>query len=375
MRSDPDRVQIGDLAATPMRSRGTRPDGRRYWRIRRLGSSRETVATGWWTRDEAERAVEAARRVAPSIRSPRGVVLTVGDLLVRWVEVQEQRVTTGEIAQGTLEAYRTTARHWSSSLADVALERLTRPLVEDTLRSWRAAGVSARTTRLAHRVLVMILRWGHARGWGPSLDLARMSAAEVDPDERVNCDRTPPRSEVERVLAQLAPRWRPVVELLALTGARIGEVVALTVQSWDRERGELVLWGRDHRRARRGKVRPRRFPVTGRLAELLGELAADREDGPLVEGLPLRPPLTTLLEVACRRAGVERFTPHGVRRMVAMELLDVTDPRTVAELTGHGVKILLQDYVRPSQERLRDVVTRAHGGRPELRVIGRREPT
>jgi hypothetical protein len=55
--------------------------------------------------------------------------------------------------------------------------------------------------------------------------------------------------------------------------------------------------------------------------------------------------------------------------MVVLELLDATDPRTVAELTGHSVQILLADYVRPTSERLRDVVSRAHGERVTLRVV------
>lgn len=95
----------------------------------------------------------------------------------------------------------------------------------------------------------------------------------------------------------------------------------------------------------------------------------------LVEGLPrdVAVMVRVVLLTACAAAGVERFTAHGLRRMVALELLDATDPRTVAELTGHSVAILLRDYVRPKPERLRDVVGRAHGARVVLRAVGEEE--
>lgn len=363
-RVDPDRVVIGDLTATPMRERGERADGRRYWRIRRAGT-RETVATGWWTRDEAEAAVELVRRApTTSPRSAPGAVRTVGDLLRAWTEVQRQRLAGGEIAQRSYENYRNVARHWLGAVGDVLARQLTRELVEDTIRSWRASGFSPRSCHQAAAVLGAVVSWGAPRGHCPAISLRKLAAAEVGRDERVNCDYTPTRTEADAVLATIrAGRDRHVVELLGLTGARIGEVGALQVGSWDRARGELVISGRDPSRARRGKVRARRWPVVGRLEVLLGELAGDRApDAPLIEGLPAdcsRLARDVLAE-ACDAAGVQRYTPHGLRRLVAMELLDITDPRTVAELTGHSVQILLADYVRPRPERMRDVVARAH---------------
>jgi hypothetical protein len=53
--------------------------------------------------------------------------------------------------------------------------------------------------------------------------------------------------------------------------------------------------------------------------------------------------------------------------MVAMELLEVADPRQVSELTGHSDQVLLTSYVRPRADRLRDLVTRAGVGALENR--------
>ena len=302
-------------------------------------------------------------------------MVTVGDLLARWVAVQEERVRAGELAEGTVASYRTVARHWSDVLGEVTLPRLTRALVEDTIRGWRAGGVSARTARLAHRVISMVCAWGYRRELCPELDLRRLEAASVDEDEHVNCSYTPTRAEVERVIGAIGqPAYRSLVQLMAATGCRVGEAAALRVGSWDRTRAELVITGRDEVRARRGKVKPRRFPILGDLGPLLAELAGDRQaQEPLVQGVASSAGVSVndQLELACARVGVERFTPHGIRRMVVMELLDVTDAGTVSDLTGHSVQILLTAYVRPTPGRLRDAVARAFAKpAPPLRLVG-----
>lgn len=372
---DEDRVVLGAVTATVMRGKGERGP-RRYWRIRHR-ETRAHLEAGWWTRAEVEDRVAVLAR-DPRSRSERDarpvdVGPTMGEVLARWAVVVDERHAAGEIAARTRQQYRLTAGHWAADLGDVSAAELSRELVDDTLRRWRASGVAPRSAKLAADVLATCLRWSTPRRLTPAVDLRRLSSAVVDQEERVNCEHTPDRGEAEAALGRIAsPRDRAVVELLAWTGARVGEVAALTVGSWDRARAELVISGRDRRRARRGKVRARRWPTTGRLRELLDELTAGRPpEAPLVEDLPrdVAVAVRVVLLRACADAGVERFTAHGLRRMVALELLDATDPRTVAELTGHSVAILLRDYVRPSADRLRDVVSRAHGHPARLRVV------
>jgi integrase len=374
---DPDRIDLETVVATPMADRGE-VDGRRYWRARTTDPSRRTVWTGWATREEARATVQAliVKGLPTSPRSAPGAVRTVADLLNRWKTHQEQRQKAGAIAERSLVNYRQGARYWIDAVGDVLVAQLSRVLVEDQLTTWQADGVSPRTCKLALDILASAVKWGAERGHCTRVDLSRLHALDVRPDEHVNNDYTPTRSEAARVLPHIAAqRERDVVALLALTGARIGEVAALTVGDVDLEGQVLALSGRDDARKRRGKVKVRRWPIAGELTTLLVRLTQGRaRDERLVGGLPrdCSDMVRRALDSACAAAGVPPFTAHGLRRMVAMELLEVADPRQVSELTGHSVQVLLTSYVRPRADRLRDLVTRAGVGSLEQRGKVRR---
>lgn len=272
-----DRAELGDLTATPMRERGER-DGRRYWRIR--DRERRTVATGWWTRDELDGAIAVAlTSPRKTSRARSGAGSTVSDLLGLWRTAQLQRHAAGEIAPRTLDVYRHSVRSWlATDLASMLVSKLTRAHVADQVTAWRAAHVAARTVDLQVRILRIAVSWGADRGHCPDLDLALAPSARDD--EHVYSGRVPTRAELVAVLAAMAPGpRRDAVEILGLTGARLGEVGALRVGDVDLAARTLRIWGRDEERNRRGKTRARLFPLRGRLLELCAELITTRPDG------------------------------------------------------------------------------------------------
>lgn len=354
---DEDRVVLGHLTATPMRERGEQ-DGRRYWRIRDR-QTRATVQTGWWTRAEVDAQIAEAHQRPRTPRSAPAGGRTVADLLRAWRDAQVRHHEAGDLAPATLRIYRTSVRHWlSTPLAEVVTTRLTRAAVEDQGTTWRADGVAPRTVDLDVRILRAAVTWGADRDLCPVVDLA--IPAQARDDEHVYCGRVPTRAEVAAVLEVVPPgARRDAIEILALTGARVGEVVALRVH--DVTPAGLVLSGRDPERGKRGKVRPRVFPLSGRLRELVEGLATDRAADERLCPLPKTADhmVYNTLARASQRAEVLPVTPHGIRRLVVSELLDVADPRTVSELTGHSVVVLLRYYVRPSARQLADVVARA----------------
>jgi integrase len=371
-RKDPDRIELEGVTATIMRARGER-NGRRYWRARTTGKERRTIWAGWGTRAEVSAVVAAlVANGLPSPRSSPGPARTVADFLARWVEHQERRREGGQIAPRSLTNYRQAARYWTAAIGDVSARALTRELVEDTVVGWLAKGIAPRTCKLAVDVLCAAVKWGSKRDHCPAVELGRLSVLKIRDDEFVANAATPTRDQVDAVLEHLDGWYRDVLHLQSLTGARIAEVVALRVGDWDRAGHELVLSGRDERRSRRGKVKPRAFPVMGDIAVLLERLAGDRSaDEPMVVGPPTEfsGQLGERLREACIAAEVPVFTTHGIRRMVVMELLDApgAEAKSVSDLTGHSVQILLRRYVRPTRQRLRDLVARSGLASPSRR--------
>lgn len=75
------------------------------------------------------------------------------------------------------------------------------------------------------------------------------------------------------------------------------------------------------------------------------------------------------LRRACKNAGVQAFTPHGLRRMVVTRLIDGgVDVKTAASLTGHSVVVMLRHYQQATDDGRRAAVRTA--GLGELRSRG-----
>lgn len=367
-KRDLNKVELDEVTATPMRDRGEDAQGRRYWRAR-TRKDRRTIWAGWGTQSEVAAIVGAlvSKGIPSSPSTPAGV-RTVADLLQRWQTHQEQRHKGTDIAFGTLRRYKTSVRHWTATVGDVLVNKLDREMIEDQLLAWRASGAMApRSCRFASVVVAAAYRWGAKRGLCETRDLEKLDGSAVRDDEYVNASETPTRGEFGPVLARIPDgKARDLVCLLALTGARIGELAALRVGDVDLRGGVLTLSGADALRNRRGKSKPRQWPIGADLSQLLAHLTASRPpDEPLIPALPLdcSELVRQALRSACEELDVPRFTSHALRRMVVMELLESGDAKSVSLLTGHSVSTLLRFYVRPRAENLRDLVRRSGAAR------------
>lgn len=370
-----ERVELEGVSATIMKGREDE-QGRPYWRARATDRERRTLWTGYGTR--AEVSVVLADLVKRGLtcsqeRSAVGPVKTVGDLLRRWLKAQERRHEAGDLAEQSVNNYRYNVGYWLEVAGDMLPAVMNRAIVQDQVIDWLAAGASPRTCKLAVDVLATAWRWASDRDLVGKLDLSRLGVAVPREDEHVYADYTPSREEVADVIGVIEPgRDQNLIRLLACTGARVGEVGPLTVGSYLREEGILLISGRDRTRGRRGKVVTRRWPVQGELEELLDRLTEGRpREAPLIEDLPRN--LSTLsrrlLEEGCKFCEVPRFTAHALRRLVAMDLLEQGDAKSVSLLTGHSVAVLMRDYVRPRAESLRDLVARSGVGSGTRRKV------
>jgi len=180
--------------------------------------------------------------------------------------------------------------------------------------------------------------------------------------------------QVERLLqaaegpqTPLALRDRALLELLYGTGARISEVVGLSVDDLAGDSGLVRLDGKGGRQ--------RLVPV--------GSFARRAVDAYLVRGRPAlaaagrgtpalllnarggrlsRQSAWTVLRSVAERAGLAgRLSPHVLRHSFATHLLDGgADVRVVQELLGHASVTTTQVYTLVTVDRLREVYATAH---------------
>jgi len=348
----PEAVTLGDIRASVVAGRPPK-EGRWYWRIRRKGKTLRGLRA---TRDEIEIVVARLRSETPtSSHGGRGRgaagVRTVDDLVRSWLAFQSMRASMGEISESTLDVYAGRVRLWREShIADVQLHAVTRAAISDELQRWRAVeGFAQSTTYNSFTVLCLAWRWGKDRGHCPSLDLRKMVSRTRM--KRVNADYTPTWKEVCAIV-DTVPAWvRPIVRFMALTGARRAEAFRLQASAVRLADRVVVLTG---------KTGSRSFPLRGELLAMLVELLEDHpEPGGRLFHNVAKDSAYNQIRKAADQLGYPRISPHGFRRRVVMRLLEVTDPATVAKLTGHTVEVLLRDYVRPSHAELDAVLARA----------------
>ncbi len=348
----PKPVEIGPLRASTMkrwREHGSVVEW--YWRARRKGE-RDTLWAGWGTRDFVqERLAElvAAGLPAPRREESAGRVRTVGDLLDTWAHRQKQRP---DLSPHTVDHYDKCARHIVAWLRDLDCRRLDRGTIEQYRNSRIREKASRRLVLQELRIMGMAWRWGQECGHVPARALPRVT---VTIDGYVLNHHTPAPEDLPKVLEHLTGDARLAIHLLGVTGARISEVCELRLRDFNATTGELQLCG---------KTGPRSFPLPAGIVTML----EGREGAPDAYLLDLGKRardqnVRSKLKRACKAAGVQRFTPHGLRRMVVDRMArSGVDVATAASLTGHSPEVMLRHYRQVSDEDRKKAVAKAKLG-------------
>lgn len=257
------------------------------------------------------------------------------EIVRQWLSQTQRRV---DLAASTKVQYRRVAAHLIAFHCDHDDANALLAYVE----SRRACGLAPRTIALELRVVSVATHWAaRTLGVGAVPVLPRI---HVDPRRFALNHRTPTPAEAAAALRAMPhDDWRVAARLIATTGARIGEVVTLRSVDVDVPAGR-VAFGASEGASKTGL---RWFPLdAATLRELTGRTGRGRE--PLFVFGGVTAPIQGLqrrLTRACDVAGVPRFTPHGLRRMVIGRLLRAqVDPATAAALTGHSIEVMLKYY-------------------------------
>jgi integrase/recombinase XerD len=287
-----------------------------------------------------------------------------------WLAVEKGR------SANTLAAYRRDLCAYAEFVhgRGAALGEVTEALIEDYVAFLRAAGRAPSSVNRALVAVRSLHRFLVDEGYSGS-----------DPAGEVGGPRVPqglPKAlredEVERLLAAvvgddaIARRDRAMLEVLYGTGARISELVGLSLADVDVAGGLLRVFGKGAKERVVPLGRPARAALTAWLAnDGRGALAparwARRGDAEAVflnarGGRLSRQGAWAIVRKYSDRVGLRgRLTPHVLRHSCATHMLDHgADIRAVQELLGHASVSTTQVYTKVSAERLRRVYEAAH---------------
>ncbi len=332
---------------------GPRSDGRWRWRADRpMGKGkRQAVWSGWGTREEAGHIV--TRLAGGARRVQRGDISTVDDLMDCWIASEIKR----SISERSKSARKNHAKAVAtSSLQFIALERLYTHHLDAYVQEQRDKGRAQSTIREDLRCLRQAWRWAQGMDAAPGRPAPRIEVAVTD---SVYSRRTPTTAEVLSVLEVLkrpnrTPWVHRVVFLLYATGARRGEIADLTWERVNLVTGALQL---------DGKTGPRVAVLHPRALRELHTWPHERNTVHGTGPRSVRSNLNARLKTACDLAGVEQFSPHGLRRLAVDTIYrSGVAPEVAAAMLGHSVQTALRKYRQVSEADMLSAVQAAGMG-------------
>jgi len=250
------------------------------------------------------------------------------------------------------------------------------PAVEAYFGDLAARGLSAATAARRRSALRQFYRFCLEEGWRQDDPCRRVEA----PKKGRPLPKVLSREEVERLIAAAGAkdgaqngaqgvRLACLVELTYASGLRVSELLALRLDALARDPAFVIIKGKGGKERLAPLNLQARAAVKAYLEVRPGFLPKGDAANPWLfpsrgaGGRLTRRRLGQLLDEAALTAGIdpERVSPHVLRHAFATHLLEGgADLRVVQTLLGHADVSTTQIYTHVQQERLREVVERAH---------------
>jgi integrase len=296
------------------------------------------ISLGIYGKENRKAAYEAWHRLMAGIRKQREMPKpepTVGVIISEFLADCE-----GRVKPKTLRGYRDFLTPFVEKSGRLVPSELTPPLVEAYARmpQWSPA---SRAGFLG--TIKTVFRWA-----------VKARLVSTNPLSEIKIPTKPSRGmrvlvspeEHARLLSLASPTFALVLTLLYATGARPGEVAAISAENFDPELGVVRL--REHKMAYKGMQRT--LYLSPEVVALLKKLAKLHPHGPLLRtcwGNPWRGDAIVKEMIRLRkRAGISHAIAYGYRHTFATDALanGVPDAQ-VAELLGHtGTAMLHRHY-------------------------------
>jgi integrase len=232
--------------------------------------------------------------------------------------------------------YEERARHlalWQTALGpDIWRHQVTRDEIARTLNAWRASGLAADTCNKRRTALLALY---HALDGKGGLNPVREIPKFRSPDP---LPRGLPYAQIEAALAEL-PRCKTRARLtvMAYTGLRQGQVMALRQEHWDRPGRHLMVPGTEKGRGTKPYGLPLSLPAHQALLEL---------DKLEAWGRFTWAPMARMWKAAATRAKLPAGTvPYDLRHSFGTAMYQATgDPKVTKELMGHSALRMTERY-------------------------------
>lgn len=247
---------------------------------------------------------------------------------------------TGHLTDSTRDRYRAALDALALRIPDLSAHVFTR------WEATRRKDVSAMTFNIELNLLKTLINFAVEKGWLESNPIGWMRPSPVlRPAMEV-----PTRDELADLLAEMRrlgfPAPADTVEILALTGLRIGELRALQWLDVEFHRNQIIV-GRDGQT--KGKA-TRTVPLLTRCATILRARYDAGESRPLPHNN-----IDYALDMATANLGLPHYHPHVFRHYFATEALNRDVPVDVlARWLGHkdGGSLILKTYNTVHQSEL-----------------------
>lgn len=362
----------------------------RYWKSEGwlvvVGSGRERSFTTCQSQEAAEdlAATLATQIGAGALEEPETSPITVDDLMDRLLTAKKEQAG---LRRSTVTWLGHAVKPVKKHLGAVSVRRLTRPLVEDYVRSRSAHQAAPRTIQGELKVLRMGLRFAATKGWQcATSDVASLRGLVFEETAEKQWLRA---EEVQRFREAITnPAFALGCELALQAGLRVGEVITRKWKDLDERNNLLVIGPRPEADWVPKNGKTRLVPISKdlrlrlkrwRLAQ--GKPKADAWLIPTYKGCRRLDyhRWNNMVAVACEKAGVTPITFHGLRHTFASLALEAGIPlATVSKILGHhSVEFTAQQYIHFADRELVAVADRLQNylTRPASRPASRKAKT
>lgn len=295
--------------------------------------------------------------------------LIFGEVADEFLQITEALVATGERSARTLALYRQRYRtHIAPALARKRMQDLRPAHIGAIFAEQRRNGLASWTIAGTQTIISAILSFALSRGYIATNPLHRLSRIEKPQQVARRKARRLSRDEVQRLCDAATPRYRPVIMMLAWTGLRVSEALALRWEDIDFEAKEILVRRQLDDKGRLKKPKTRAGVRTLPLLPILDCTLREHRKVQLALGLSSRQHLVFCsvrgkpldrhnvrnkgIIAAAEKAGLhgegeKTVTTHDLRRTFISHLIVGLglDPVRVKNIAGHSsVSVTLNTY-------------------------------